>query len=246
MTYLSIVIPAHNEQKRLPLTLNIISEYLLNKDFSIELLVIDNASTDNTFKVAKDFAKINKKIKVIKEPQKGKGFAVKKGMLEAIGDYRFLCDADLSMPIHEIYKFLPPLSNSDIVLGSREISGSIRYNEPYARHVIGRMFNLLVRLLILPQLKDTQCGFKCFTGIVAEDIFNYQMLGGWAFDVEVLHIAKLRGYSIREVPISWYYKNNSKVNPINDSITMFKEILQIRRYAREGKYYKPDFLSKER
>ena len=165
---------------------------------------------------------------------------MRKGLLAARGEYVFMCDADLAMPIEEVSKFLPPtLDDYDVAIASREAPGARRYNEPWHRHVMGRVFNLLVRLLAVPGIQDTQCGFKCFRRQVAHDILPVQTIDGWAFDVEVLHIAKRRGYRLVEVPVNWYYGEGSRVSPIRDSIKMALEVLRIRRNGRAG-LYDPD------
>jgi dolichyl-phosphate beta-glucosyltransferase len=133
-------------------------------------------------------------------------------MLAARGEYRFFADADLSMPIGELNRFLPPAVDAPIVIASREAPGAIRYDEPSYRHVTGRVFNNLIRALVLPGLQDTQCGFKMFRAEIAETLFKRQTLMGWSFDVEVLYIASLRGLSILEIPIPWYFNPESKVN----------------------------------
>jgi dolichyl-phosphate beta-glucosyltransferase len=164
---------------------------------------------------------------------------VRKGMLEGRGEYLFICDADLAMPIEEVSKFLPPtLSDYDVAIASREAAGAVRYNEPWYRHLMGRVFNLAVRLLAVPGIQDTQCGFKCFRREAARDIFATQKIDGWAFDVEILHIARRRGYRIVEVPINWYYGEGSRVSPIRDSVDMLVEVLRIRRNGRAGLYDK--------
>ena len=157
-------------------------------------------------------------------------------MLEAEGQFRFLCDADLSMPIAEVNRFLPPLlEDFDIAIGSREAPGAI-VDQPASRRRIGRIFNAIVRLLALPGLRDTQCGFKCFRAAVAEDVFSRQRLDGMAFDVEVLRIARHRGYRIIEVPITWNFDPDSRVRLFRDSFRMVLELLTIRRNARRGLY----------
>ena len=158
-------------------------------------------------------------------------------MLEAVGAYRFMCDADLSMPVNEIARFIPPnLDNFDIAIASREAPGAVRYNEPAFRHLGGRLINTMIRWLALPGLQDTQCGFKCFRAAVAEDIFTYQTMTGWSFDVEVLYIARKRNYQVVEIPIPWYYSSDSKVNAIMDALQMGRDILQIRRNEKMGLY----------
>jgi hypothetical protein len=158
-------------------------------------------------------------------------------MLEARGEFRFMCDVDLSMPITEINRFLPPqLTAFDVAIASREAEGAVRHNEPAYRHYGGRAVNLMIRALILPGLHDTQCGFKCFCGQIAEDLFRHQTMNGWSFDIEVLYIARQRGYRIVELPIPWYFKSESKVNVVRDTIRMGMDILRMKRNAINGVY----------
>jgi len=227
--FLSIIIPAHNEERRLPGSLEKIVAFLERQDYQAEVIVVDNGSQDNTSGVVEGFMARYPFISLIREERRGKGLAVKLGMLAARGEYLFLCDADLSMPIEEVAKFLPPqLEDYDVAIASREAEGARRYGEPAHRHLMGRVFNLIVRLLAVRGFQDTQCGFKCFRREVARDIFSRQTMEGWGFDVEVLFIAQKRGYRIVEVPINWYYMANSRVKPIRDSIRMFREVLQVR------------------
>jgi hypothetical protein len=157
-------------------------------------------------------------------------------MLTAAGTYRFIADTDLSMPVGEISRFLPPASSCDIAIASREAAGAVRYGEPIYRHLTGRVYNFLIRWLVLPGLQDTQCGFKCFRGTVAEDIFPNVTLSGWAFDVEALAVARRRGYSIVEIGIPWFYHPGSKITILKDSWRMFLDLLKIRRNLRLGAY----------
>lgn len=236
-TFLSIIIPAHNEENRLPPTLKTVDAYLEKQSYASEIIVVENGSQDLTTVVAEAFAADHPRVKVISERGRGKGLAVRRGMLEAAGEYRFFCDADLSMPIEEVAKFLPPqLNNFDVAIGSREISGARRYNEPAYRHFQGRVFSTLVKALALPGFEDTQCGFKCFRADVARDLFDVQMFGGWSFDVEVLYVARKRGYRIVEVPIDWYYRSESRVQPLADPLRMLRDILTIRRNWARGVY----------
>ena len=235
--FLSIIIPAYHEERRLPRPLEQIFAFLDEQSYTAEVLIVENGSSDRTFEIAQEFAERRKRLHVFKEEQRGKGNAVRHGMLEAQGEYRFLCDADLSMPIAEVNKFLPPvLDDADIAIASREIPDAIRHNEPYYRHLTGRVFNTLIRLLVLPGLQDTQCGFKCFRAEVAEKIFHYQTLTGWSFDVEILYIAQRKGYQIREIPINWYFNSDTKISILHDSLQMFQDLLAIRRNARRGLY----------
>lgn len=235
--FLSIIIPAHNEEHRLPRSLDQIVAFLEKQDYQAEVIVVENASQDNTAGVVKEFMVRYPFISLIEEKRRGKGLAVKRGMLAGRGQYLFICDADLSMPIEEVTKFLPPaLEDYDVAIASREIEGARRYGEPVYRHFMGRVFNLLVRLLAVPGFQDTQCGFKCFRREVASDIFPYQTMEGWGFDVEVLFIARKRGYRIVEVPINWYYSASSRIRPIQDTFGMLRELLKVRLNDWRGMY----------
>ena len=244
--FLSIIIPAHNEEHRLPVTLDKLFVYLRAQNYVAEVLVVENDSHDRTFQIASNFAEAYRQpgeigcpqMRVVQESERGKGRAVKRGMLEASGKYRFMCDADFSMPVTEINRFLPPqLDNVDIVIASRETPGAVRYNEPVFRHVIGRIYNNLIRLIAVPGLHDTQCGFKCFREAVAIDLFQHQTIPGWSFDVEVLYIAQQRGYEIVELPIPWYFNPDSKVNVLKDSFQMALDLLTIRLNGIQGAYH---------
>ena len=231
--FLSVIIPAFNEEQRLPNTLEQLLAYLQNQPYRSEILVVENASQDNTYQVAEEFAQTHNSedlpIQVIREPNRGKGFAVKRGMYATNGEYRFMCDADLSMPVTEINRFFPPqLEDFDISIASREAPGAIRYNEPAYRHFVGRIFNTQIRILALPGLNDTQCGFKCFKAEIAEDLFRDIKITGWSFDVEILYLAQQRGYRIVEIPIPWYYNPESHISVVKDSFQMAIDIFKIR------------------
>jgi glycosyltransferase involved in cell wall biosynthesis len=237
---LSLIIPAFNEGTRLPQTLPQIIDFVGSQTYSSEVIVINNNSSDNTRQIADDFAGRYPFVRVLDERRQGKGAAVRTGMLAAHGEYLFMADADLSMPISEVNKFLPPqLENYDVAMGSREVEGAVRYDEPAYRHFMGRVFNLVVRLLAVPGFQDTQCGFKCFRRSVALDVLPFQSIDGWAFDVELLFIAQKRGYKIIEVPVAWYYRANSRISPFSDAVDMFREVLKIRLNGRRGHYDKP-------
>lgn len=235
--YLSIIFPAHNEERRLPHTLEQTFAYLRTQPYQAEVIVVENGSTDRTLEIAQEAALEMPNLQVIHEEQRGKGRAVQRGMLAARGDFRFFCDVDLSMPIDQIERFLPPLLNgADIAIASREGPGAVRYDEPEYRHLVGRAFNTLVRVMALPGLQDTQCGFKCFTARAAIDLFTCQTLMGWSFDVEILYVARRRGYRIVEIPIPWYFNPDSKVRVMHDSLHMGLDILTIHQQAGRGCY----------
>ena len=234
---LSVIIPAHNEEDRLPPSLIALANFLSRQEYSSEILVVENGSNDRTFEIAQSFLKEIPGLKVIQEQNAGKGLAVRHGMLAAQGQYRIFCDADFSMPVEEIQKFLPPQINKyDVAIASRELPGSKRVDEPEYRHRIGRIFNSMVRWSVLPGLQDTQCGFKAFRADVAETVFQQQTLPGWAFDAEVLVIARKQGFQIQEVPIIWYYKPGTRLHIIKDSFQMAVDLLTIRRNAKRGLY----------
>lgn len=234
---LSLIIPAYNEAERLPQTLPPVFDFLETQPYVFEIIIVNNNSSDNTRQIALEYATSRPYVRVIDELAQGKGAAVRTGMLAATGDYLFMADADFSMPVEEVTKFLPPqLSQYDVAIGSREAPGAIRYNEPQYRHFMGRVFNFYVKTLAIPGFEDTQCGFKCFRREVAWDILPYQSIDGWAFDVELLFIALRRDYRVVEVPVQWYYGENSRVSPIRDTINMIREVLRIRYNGFAGRY----------
>jgi glycosyltransferase involved in cell wall biosynthesis len=235
--FLSIIIPAYNEAKRLPRTLEQIFSFLKTQAYSSEVIVVENGSSDGTLELATQYIKDHSNLVVVQEHHKGKGNAVRRGMFVARGEYRFICDADLSMPIEDLQKFLPPaLEGFDIAIGSREAPGAIRYNEPPYRHIGGRAINLVIRTLILPGLNDTQCGFKCFHAKAAQTLFQQQTMMGWSFDIELLYLARRKKMTIREVPIHWYFSTDSKVNAVRDALRMIGDIFRIHLNAMRGVY----------
>ena len=239
--FLSLIIPAYNEALRLPETLEEVITFLKAQPYASEVIVVENGSQDRTLQVAEEFVNRpeNGKIpvRVLQVDQRGKGLAIKHGMLHSCGEYRFMCDADLSMPVDQINRFLPPmLEDFDIAIASREAPGAVRYNEPVYRHFVGRVFNTLIRILALPGLHDTQCGFKCFRAEVAEDLFRCQTLYGWSFDVEVLFIAREHGYRIVEIPVPWYFNPASHVKVLKDSLKMAMDLIKIRINGLRGLY----------
>lgn len=231
--FLSVVIPAYNEETRIANTLEKVVSFLSSQEFSWEVIVADDGSTDTTAQAVSqaisgdDTAK--ERVRLLSLTHGGKGWAVRHGMLAATGSYRLLSDADLSVPIEQVRRLLPPQrQDSDIAVGSREAQGAVRVGEPGHRHLMGRIFNTLVRRLAVPGLADTQCGFKCFTSAAADELFPAQTMNGFSFDVELLFLARKKGLSVEEVGVDWYYREQSKVRPVRDSLSMTLDLLKIR------------------
>lgn len=237
---LSIIIPAHNEEQRLPPSLARIDAFLQTQPFTAEVIVVENGSHDRTSAVTRAFAADHPYVKLLEVKTRGKGLAVKAGMLAAAGEYRFICDTDLSMPIEEIVAFLPPHATGyDISIATREGKGARRIDEPEFRHIMGRVNNLLIKLFAVRGFEDTQCGFKMFHRRAAEDLFAIQRMSGIGFDVEILFLAQKRGYRVREVPITWYFDPDSRMRLVQDSLKMLVEIFEIRKLWRSGAYATP-------
>jgi len=240
---ISIVIPAYNEERVIGDTLAEVSEYLQGRGLSYEIVLVSDGSTDDTERLALSMSKENKRIKVLKnESNMGKGFSVKKGCLAATGRVIAFTDSDLSYPISEIEKPLKMIMDgeADMAIGSRTVRGArIAVQNTLLRRLMSRVFNLFVRIVAFKGIGDTQCGFKAFSTETARDIFSKQTMTGFSFDVELIYIAKKFGYKVREFPITWAKSSeSSSVNPINDSLGMFFDILKIRLLDIAGRYKK--------
>jgi dolichyl-phosphate beta-glucosyltransferase len=234
---LAIVIPAFNEAVRIEATLVELSSYLRWQPWTWEIRVVDDGSADDTARRVESFARSEPRVRLQKEAHAGKGAAVRAGFLASTAAYRFLCDADLSMPVTELSRFMPPaIGDADVVIGSREGAGARRVGEPFLRHLAGRGFNLVVRRLMVPGVQDTQCGFKMFTAAAVDAIFPYVTVAGWSFDIEVLYLARLKGLRVRELPIEWHFRPDSRVRLFRDSLGMLQDLLRIRTRARRGVY----------
>ncbi len=234
--YLSIVIPAFNEAKRLGPTLSRLHAYLSAQEYTWEIVVVTNGCTDGTPHRVRDIAQTVPNLTCIDIPQRGKGIACRTGALAARGDILFLCDADLSMPPENLESFLRLIQSDDIVVGSREASGARRYHEPWHRHFMGRVFNRFVQFVAVDGIEDTQCGFKAFRIVAARHLFGVQRVDGFAFDVELLYLARKYGYTIQEVGIDWYFDDDTRVRPGIDTLAMVKELLTIRIWDLLGVY----------
>jgi len=237
--HLSVIIPAYNEEKRIPKTLREIDKFLSKQNFNYEIIVVSAGSKDKTCEVVENLQSEIRNLKLICEKEsKGKGFAVKRGILAAKGKFRLFTDADNSTPIEEIEKFWPEFKKgADIVIASREKKGAILDPpQPLFRRFVGEVFKYLRKIIVgLWGIEDTQCGFKCFKGEVAEKIFNKMKTERFAFDVEILLIAKKEGFKIKEVPVYWKNDLQSKVK-FSSMFEMFFDLLKIRLNQIFGKY----------
>ncbi len=230
---LSIVIPAYNEEKRILASLQKIVAYLKQQTYSYEIIVVDDGSADSTREVVENFKKTYSNLRLLANTKnQGKGSAVKKGMLESTGDLLFFTDADLSTPIEELEKFLAAIKTYDIVIGSRSIKGAnVRVHEPFYRERLGKLFNFTLRHIFhrtLPDFIDTQCGAKMYKKEVARKVFSLQKIQGFAFDVEILYLAKKLGYKILEMPVTWDYSTDTRVRTFRDGIQMVLDICKIK------------------
>jgi len=238
--YLSVVIPAHNEAERIGPTLEQVLAYLGRQSYTWEVVVVDDVSHDATAEVVAAFQQREPRLRLVQRSGKpGKGAAVQAGMLAARGRRVLFSDADLSTPIEEAQKLLAAVENEryDIAIGSRALPESdLRVRQPWYREAMGRIFNLMVRVVALHGFRDTQCGFKLFRGEVAQDLFRRQTITGFAFDVEILFIAVKRGLRVKEAPVTWINSPRSKVDPVRDSLRMMRDMSGIRIKSMLGLY----------
>lgn len=237
---LSIVVPAYNEEKRIHTILEAIEKYVKGKDFRIETLIVVDGSPDNTADVAEAYSDKIPNFRVIRgRENRGKGGAVAHGFSLAKGKYVVFSDADNSTPIEQVDKLLKYAENFDVVIGSRYCSGGkLAVPQPFYRIAGSRFLNILIQLLAVPGVKDTQCGFKLFEREAANRIFSKMSVKGWSFDIEILAIARKLGYKIKEVGITWYDNPHSAVNPIKDGLRMITDSWQVRKNIISGVYNK--------
>jgi len=230
----SIIIPAFNEADRLPRTLEATAAYFAARTEPFEILVVDDGSTDATARAVQDFAAAHPALDVQclgYGANRGKGYAVRHGMLRASGDRRLFCDADLATPADQYGIVLAAMARGKVPIGigSRPLRQShLLVHQPWYREMLGRGFNTAVRLLAVPGIADTQCGFKVFTGEAAQDVFSRCRLDGFAFDSEALFIARRLGYGITEVPIRWSHQAGSKVSMVRDGLRMLRDLSRVR------------------
>jgi len=236
----SIIIPSYNEEQRLPATLEKIAEYLKSVKRSTEVIVVDDGSTDGTVAAAEKFRdKIPGLRIVLNGTNRGKGYSVRHGSLEARGEIILFTDADLSAPIEEADKLLAALGEKDVAIGSRAMNRKlIEVHESAFREFAGILFNRIVRLVLRLPFVDTQCGFKAFRRERSKIIFEQQTIERFGFDPEILYLARHHGLSIAEVPVRWAHSPATKVNMFRDSLQMFVDVFQIRWNAILGRYRK--------
>ncbi len=233
---LSIVIPAYNEEKRIGETFSKITDFLNKNRIQNEIILVDDGSTDKTIDIVKKF---KGDIRILRNRiNSGKGYSVRRGIENAKYNLVIFTDADLSTPIEELSLMFKEIKNgNDIVIASRSLPESvIVVKQPFYRQILGRAFPFFVRLLLIPRLKDTQCGFKLFKTNVAKRLVKFQTVCRFSFDVELLYLAKRLGYRIKEVPVTWVDKKGSKGNPFKDAFIMFGDLIRIRFNAFVGKY----------
>ena len=235
--HLSIIIPAFNESVRIGATIEELRTFLPTLGIDWEIRVVDDGSTDETAAIVEHIGATDPRVIAQREPHRGKGGTVRAGMLATQSELRFLCDADLSMPVRELPRFLALVPTPyDIVIGSREGLGAARLNEPAYRHLMGRIFNGFVRFMAVGGIDDTQCGFKMFSGEAADLVFAHLTVEGWAFDIEALVAARRRGLSVHEMPIEWHFRELSRVSPLRDSMRMTWDLIRIRWNMLRGRY----------
>ena len=231
----SIVIPAYNEESRIEKTINKILAYLNSKKWDFNIVVVDDGSTDKTGEIVSKFR--NSQIEIVKNQKNmGKGYSVKRGALASQGDWTIFTDADLSTPIEELEKFMQ-FQDYDVLIGSRALKESkILVHQPFYRELSGKIFNLFVKLLVIRDIHDTQCGFKLFKREAAKEIFKRQTLNGFSFDVETIYIARKMGYRIKEIPIRWFNDKETKVKFVRSSLQMLIDLFKIRLNDIKGLY----------
>ena len=235
----SIIIPAYNESRRIVPTLEKVLAYGAQQSWDAEVIVVNDGSKDDTATIVRDYAERNPRLRLIENPgNRGKGYSVRNGMLNAGGDVLLFTDADLSSPIEEAPKLFRAIADgADVAFGSRWLRADLQTErQPLHRQLFGRVFNLILRVVLGLKFKDTQCGFKAFTRRAAQDIFPRQKIERWGFDPELIFLAQMLGYRTVEIPVAWAHDEKSTISPLRDGLKMFVEVLRIRWNALTGKY----------
>ena len=235
------MIPAFNEERRLPQTLDKVLAYLETSERSSEVIVVDDGSSDGTCTIAEDFARKNPRVRLLRNTARdlGKGSAIRMGMLDARGQWVLFSDADLSAPIEEVAKLLEAIRKHDahVAIGSRALDRSlIGVHQSWARENAGRLFNVLMRIIVGLPFWDTQCGFKLYRADVGREVFERQKIPGFGFDVEALYLARRLGFKTVEVPVRWDHADGTKLDMFGDSARMFFDLLRVRWNSLTGAY----------
>ncbi len=236
---ISIVIPAYNESARLGRTLDRVLNFVRQKAWDAEVVVVDDGSRDDTAGIVKHYAETNGAVRLIQNPgNRGKGYSVRSGMLNAQGAIVLFTDADLSSPIEEAAKLIDALeAGADVAIGSRWVRSELQtQRQSVVRQVMGRAFNMLLRILLRLDFKDTQCGFKAFRRSAAKALFPLQRIERWGFDPEILFLARRMGLTVAEVPVVWAHDEGTRIHPLTDGSKMVLEMARIRWFAVTGKY----------
>lgn len=242
----SIVVPAYNESARLGTSLEKIIAYVQKSGWQAEILVVNDGSRDDTAEIGRAFERQFGMVRLIENPgNRGKGYSVRNGMLQASGERLLFTDADLSSPIEEAEKLFAALDDgAEVALGSRWLQRELQTErQPLHRQLLGRLFNLVLRIVLGLKYKDTQCGFKAFTRRAADVIFPRQQIERWGFDPEILYLARKFHLKTVEVPVGWAHDDRSKINPVVDGVKMFWELLRVRGHDLAGRYDKPTFAA---
>jgi dolichyl-phosphate beta-glucosyltransferase len=235
----SIIIPAFNESERIGRTLDKVLSYINEQHWIAEVLVVNDGSRDATAEIVRQYSRGHPIVRVVENPgNRGKGYSVRNGIMHANGDVMLFSDADLSSPIYEAPKLFAAIeAGADVAIGSRWMQAELQTQRQSAfRQLAGRIFNLLLRLILGLRFKDTQCGFKAFSRRAAQAMFPRQRIERWGFDPELLFLAKKFHFTVKEVPVEWAHDERSKINPITDGLKMFSEMVRVRWYDLTGRY----------
>jgi len=235
----SVIIPAYNESDRIRPTLDELLRHSREHNWDVEILVVDDGSRDDTAEIARQYGKAHPQILLVQNPgNRGKGYSVRNGMLHARGDICLFTDADLSSPISEAQRLFDAIAEgADIAIGSRWLRSELQTErQPLYRQAFGRIFNLMLRVILGLNFADTQCGFKAFRLKVAQRIFPLQRIERWAFDPEILFLAQRMGFTVKEVPVLWAHSEGTRLHPFRDGFRMFLEVLRIRWNSISGAY----------
>ena len=235
----SIVIPAYNESRRIVTTLNQVLSFVASNGWDAELIIVNDGSRDDTAEIVKQYATRNPMMRLIENPgNRGKGYSVRNGMLNARGEILIFSDADLSAPIEEAPKLLEAIEGgAGVAMGSRWLRPELqKQRQSLHRQFLGRVFNVLLRLVLGLNFADTQCGFKAFSRRAAETVFKLQRIERWGFDPEIIYLARKKGFKVVEIPVQWSHDDKTTIHPVRDGLRMFLDVLKVRWNALCGRY----------